>query len=87
MLLNFICVSGAGAMPQTATYPGMAPQGYNPQGWGAPGPYQQPWQQQPTQQQEASGKICSIQTACLKKNPSAYTVMQACGQKFLFQVQ
>lgn len=55
MLLNFVCVSGTGSMPQTATYPGMAPQGYNPQGWGAPGPYQQPWQP-PAQQQDAAGK-------------------------------
>lgn len=38
-------------MPQTATYPGMAPQGYNPQNWGAPAAYQQQWQHGPAAQQ------------------------------------
>lgn len=53
MLLNFVCTSG-GNVPQTATYPGMAPQGYNPQGWGGGG-YQQNWQ--PPAQQQDNGKI------------------------------
>lgn len=50
MLLNFVCTSGNG-IPQTATYPGMAPQGYTPQGWGAPAGYQQQWQHGPGAQQ------------------------------------
>lgn len=58
MLLNFVCTSGGG-LPQTATYPGMAPQGYNPQGWGAPG-YQQTWQPQGQQQDTGKGNITYV---------------------------